>query len=102
LGNTAKPTGLWAEELTTPYYALVDAGFDVSLASPLGGTPPWVAESLQVKPDDTGSTVTRFLADPVAMAKFNASHKTADLQAAGYSAVFLDGRSAFSPGDQNA
>jgi putative intracellular protease/amidase len=91
LGNTGKLTGLWAEELTTPYYALVDAGFDVTLASPLGGTPPWVADSLQVKPEDTGSTVTRFLADPVAIGKFNATHKTADLQAANYSAVFLPG-----------
>ena len=91
LGNTGKPTGIWAEELTTPYYALVDAGFDVTLASPLGGTPPFVADSVVVKPGDTGSSVTRFLADPVAMGKFNATHKTADMQAASFSAVFLPG-----------
>jgi hypothetical protein len=30
LGSTGKPTGIWAEELTTPYYALVDAGFPSS------------------------------------------------------------------------
>ena len=49
LGNSGQPShgasGIWAEELTTPYYALVDAGFDVTLASPLGGTPPFVADS---------------------------------------------------------
>jgi putative intracellular protease/amidase len=91
LGNTGKPTGIWAEELTTPYYALQDAGFEVTLASPLGGTPPFVADSVQVKPEDTGSSVKRFLADTVAMAKFNATHKTATLNAADYSAVFLPG-----------
>jgi putative intracellular protease/amidase len=91
LGTTGKPTGLWAEELTTPYYALQDAGIEVTLASVQGGTPPFVADSLQVKPEDTGSTVTRFLADPVAMGKFNATHKAADMKAADFSAVFLPG-----------
>ena len=91
LGNTGKTTGLWAEELTTPYYALQDEGFEVTLASPQGGKPPFVEDSLQVKPEDTGSTVTRFLADIVAMGKFNATHKTAGIKAADFSAVFLPG-----------
>jgi putative intracellular protease/amidase len=91
LGTTGKPTGIWAEELTTPYYALIDAGFDVTLASPKGGTPPFVADSVVVKPEDLGSTVKRFLADPVAMGKFNTTHKTADMNAADFSAVMLPG-----------
>jgi putative intracellular protease/amidase len=91
LGNTGKPTGIWAEELTTPYYALQDAGFEVTLASPMGGTPPFVADSLQIKPEDEDSSVTRFLADKVAMSKFNATHKAATMSAADYSAVFLPG-----------
>ena len=33
MGNTDKPTGLWAEELAVPYYALVDAGASVVIAS---------------------------------------------------------------------
>ena len=32
MGDTGKPTGLWAEELAVPYYALADAGVDVTLA----------------------------------------------------------------------
>jgi putative intracellular protease/amidase len=91
LGTTGKPTGIWAEELTTPYYALIDAGFEVTLASPKGGTPPFVADSVVVKPEDLGNTVKRFLADPVAMGKFNATHKTADMNAADFSAVMLPG-----------
>ncbi len=28
-----EPTGLWLEELTTPYYAFIDAGFEVTIVS---------------------------------------------------------------------
>ncbi len=91
LGNTGKPTGIWAEELTTPYYALVDAGFDVTLASPLGGKPPFADGSVKANADDNEGSVKRFLNDAAAMAKFNATLKTADMQAAHFSAVFLPG-----------
>ena len=91
LGNTGKSTGLWAEELTTPYYALVDAGFGVVLASPKGGKPPFAAESVKDAPEENEGSVKRFLADPVAMAMFNATHTTMSVTAADYSAVFLPG-----------
>jgi putative intracellular protease/amidase len=91
LGSTGKPTGLWAEELTTPYYALVDAGFDVVLASPLGGKPPFATGSVKEVMDDNEASVKRFLRDSVAMAKFNTTHLAASLKAADYSAVFLPG-----------
>jgi putative intracellular protease/amidase len=91
LGNTGRPTGIWAEELTTPYYALSDAGVDVVLASPLGGTPPFAAGSVKVAPQENEGSVKRFLEDTSAMAKFNATHKTAAVNSADYSAVFLPG-----------
>ncbi len=91
LGDTGKPTGLWAEELTTPYYALIDAGFDVVMASPLGGKPPFAAESVKAVADENEGTVKRFLNDAVAMGKFNSTHKTSAVSAAEYSAVFLPG-----------
>ena len=40
LGNTGKKTGFWTEELAAPYYALVDQGAEITLASPKGGQPP--------------------------------------------------------------
>ena len=40
LGNTGEKTGFWLEEFAAPYYQLIDAGFTVTLASPLGGQPP--------------------------------------------------------------
>ncbi len=91
LGNTGKPTGIWAEELTTPYYALVDAGFDVVLASPLGGTPPLATGSFKEAPADNEGSVKRFFDDAAATAKFKATHVAASLKATDYSAVFLPG-----------
>ena len=35
--DIAKPTGVFASEMTVPYYAFLDAGMDVDLASPAGG-----------------------------------------------------------------
>ena len=40
LGNTGKKTGFWLEELAAPYYIFLDAGAEITLASPLGGKPP--------------------------------------------------------------
>lgn len=40
LGNTGKKTGFWLEEFAAPYYALKDAGAELTLASPAGGQPP--------------------------------------------------------------
>lgn len=67
LGNTGKPTGFHYEELTTPYYALKDAGFSVTLASPKGGA---VAHDPASLPDETGerpASVQRFLQDDEAL-----------------------------------
>ena len=91
LGSTGKPTGLWAEEMTTPYYALVNAGFDVVLASPLGGKPPFAEGSVKANPQDNEGSVKRFLNDAAAMAKLSTTHPTASVKAADYSATFLPG-----------
>ena len=40
LGNTGKKTGFWVEEFAAPYYAFIDAGVKVTLASPSGGQAP--------------------------------------------------------------
>lgn len=40
LGDTGKKTGFWLEEFAAPYYAFVDAGAQITLASPKGGQPP--------------------------------------------------------------
>ena len=45
--DIAKPTGVFASEMTVPYYAFLDAGMDVDLASPAGGM---IAGRSQVAP----------------------------------------------------
>lgn len=40
LGDTGKKTGFWLEELADPYYVFMDAGAEITLASPKGGQPP--------------------------------------------------------------
>ena len=40
LGDTGEKTGFWLEELAAPYYAFLDAGAQLTLASPKGGLPP--------------------------------------------------------------
>ena len=38
--DVGKPTGVFASELTVPYYLFLDAGMDVDVASPAGGIDP--------------------------------------------------------------
>jgi putative intracellular protease/amidase len=91
LGDTGKPTGIWAEEFTTPYFALLDAGFAVELASPLGGTPPFAEGSVKSPADQNEGSVRRFLLDTKAMAALSATKKTSEVRAADYAGVFLPG-----------
>jgi putative intracellular protease/amidase len=40
LGDTGEKTGIWLEELSTPYWVLSDAGFELDIASTRGGKAP--------------------------------------------------------------
>ena len=42
LGSTGRGTGFYYDEMAAPYWALVDAGFDVDLASVQGGEAPQI------------------------------------------------------------
>jgi putative intracellular protease/amidase len=66
LGKTGNKTGFWMEELTAPYYAFQDAGYEVRIASPLGGQPP-IDPGSQAK-EMQGPSVARFEADNKAVA----------------------------------
>jgi putative intracellular protease/amidase len=90
LGDTGKPTGVWAEELATPYYELVDAGAQVHLASPKGGAVPMDPGSIK----STGSNapiVERLLADRSLQAALGQTRRVADVDASAYDAVFFPG-----------
>lgn len=66
LGNTGNKTGFWLEEFAAPYYTFLDAGADITVASPNGGQPPLDPKS--DLPDFQTELTQRFKADPAAQA----------------------------------
>ena len=87
--EVGKPTGVFARELTAPYYAFIDAGMNVDIASPTGGLVPVDPTSLKAlirSVDDD-----RFLADDELRTALVNSAAIGDLDMAGYDIVFLAG-----------
>lgn len=76
LADGATPTGLWLEELATPYFVFKDAGATITLASPAGGAPPIDPRSEKTPTPST----ERFLSDAEATEAFAHTKRLADLQ----------------------
>ncbi|KAG1436632.1 hypothetical protein G6F57_020579 [Rhizopus arrhizus] len=89
LGNTGRKTGFWLEEFAAPFYAFVDAGATVTLASPKGGQPPLDPKSDD--PDAQPDAPRRFRQDAEAQRVLASTRRLADVQAADYDAVFYPG-----------
>lgn len=85
-----EPTGVWLEELTTPYYAFVDAGADVTLASIAGGAIPIDARSLKPKGENDAS-VERYYDDAALKEAVENTPRFETLDVSSYDAVFLPG-----------
>lgn len=90
LGDSGRSTGFYYEELATPYWALVDAGLSVDIASIQGGPAPHDPGSLGAAGTRPAS-VERFVINAAAMAKVNATLPVAGLRAEDYDAIFLPG-----------
>ncbi|NOI67566.1 type 1 glutamine amidotransferase domain-containing protein [Vibrio sp. 99-8-1] len=89
LGDTGEKTGFWVEEFAAPYYAFIDAGIDVTLASPAGGQPPIDPKS---ELDDFQTEATkRFDADTTAQQQLASTLKLADVSSQQFDAVFYPG-----------
>ena len=89
LGEGGKATGVFGSELTAPYYAFLDAGMQVDIASIKGGAVPIEPDSflwLLAAPSDK-----RYLKDPQARAKVQASLPLDTLALGQYDIVFLAG-----------
>lgn len=89
LGDTGDPTGFWLEEFAAPYYRLVDAGADVTLASPKGGQPPLDPKSDE--PDAQTDATRRFRADGDAQRRLASTAVLAEVSADNFDAVFYPG-----------
>ncbi|WP_137168075.1 type 1 glutamine amidotransferase domain-containing protein [Salinimonas lutimaris] len=89
LGNTGKKTGMWLEEFASPYYAFVDEGYTITLASTMGGQVPIDPASLtdDALTDDT----KRFSDDDNAKSALASTIPLDDVKAEEFDAVFYPG-----------
>ncbi len=90
LGDTGRATGIWAEELATPYRRFRAAGHQVEIASPRGGAIPFDPASLPAAGDQPPD-VAWMLADDVAKAQIMDSLRVAQVDAQAYDALFFPG-----------
>lgn len=89
LGDTGEKTGFWLEELAAPYYRFLDAGAELTLASPRGGQPPLDPKS--ALPDFQTAATRRFEADPTATEALASTVRLADVRLDDFDAVFYPG-----------
>lgn len=86
LGTSGKGTGYELTELSRAYYVFKANGFDVDVASPLGGKPPVVLDN-----DDMGVFDYAFLNDSIAQSKTNKSLLLKDVKPDLYEAIYFVG-----------
>jgi len=89
LGDTGKKTGFWLEEFAAPYYVFLDAGAEITVASPKGGQPPLDPKSDE--PDSQTEMTERFRRDKAAQQVLANTNVLSELKEADYDAVFYPG-----------
>lgn len=89
LGDTGRETGFWLEELAAPYYSFKEAGAAITLASPLGGRPPF--DPASAGPDYETDQTRRFLADQEALNQLGRTVKLPEVSPSDFDAVFYPG-----------
>ncbi len=87
--NTDASTGVWLGEFTDPYYEFIDAGYQVTLASPEGGEPP-IDPMSQLTEMITGSN-RRFQDDNEARRKFENTLMLEAIRTEEYDGIFIPG-----------
>jgi putative intracellular protease/amidase len=91
LGATGRATGFYFDEMAAPYYALVDAGHNVDIASIKGGQAVHDPGSIKENPVERPKAVQRFLNDAAAMKKLSDTLAIDRIDPSRYDAVFLPG-----------
>jgi putative intracellular protease/amidase len=89
LGDTGKKIGVYASEMTVPYYRFLEADMIVDVASIKGGRIP--VESLSLKYPLATPEDNRFLNDKVFLEKVEHSLLIDDLDFTGYDIIFMSG-----------
>lgn len=86
MGSSEKATGYELTELARAYYVFQANGFEVDIASPLGGKPPVVIDD-----DDMSAYDYAFLNDSIAQYKTSHTIAVQDINSNEYQAVFFAG-----------
>ena len=89
LGDTGRATGVFGSEMTVPYFAFLDAGLKVDIASIKGGkipVEPWSMAWPMATAEDR-----RFRGDNTAIEKLNNSIPIGNINAADYDVIFIAG-----------
>lgn len=89
LGTSGEKTGFWLEELAAPYYVFKDAGAEITLASPKGGSPPVDPKSQD--PSAQTEATRRFQRDRKALNALQDTLPLASVSASGFDAIFYPG-----------
>ncbi|MEO1035561.1 MAG: type 1 glutamine amidotransferase domain-containing protein [Pseudomonadota bacterium] len=90
IGANGESTGVWIEELATPYYRLLDAGHRIQLYSPVGGAVSISPQSL-IPPAGTSPAVTRWQNDPRAIEALATTAPLSALDVAAIDALLVPG-----------
>jgi len=94
LGKTGYATGLWLPEMTHPYYALKNAGFEIVVSSPNGGNAPIDPYSIPSNPVGSNRDdpmTEKFLSSPEDVSRLNNTVPLANIDPKDYSAVVFPG-----------
>lgn len=89
LGDTGEKTGFWVEEFAAPYYAFIDAGAEVTLASPEGGQPP--IDPTSTLADFETDATKRYDNDSAAKTLMANTKILSEVNASDFDAVFYPG-----------
>lgn len=90
MGQSGRQTGIWAEEVIVPYMLFSEAGYQIDIASPLGGQAPFDPGS--IKPaGQNNPIIERFLADAVAQTKVKQTLRVSEVHVQPYDALFFPG-----------
>jgi len=90
MAPTNDPTGVWLEEVTTPYYAFIDEGYNVEIATVAGGNVPIDPRSIGDEQKKEES-VARYYEDSALQAAFKNTTSAEDIDIQKYDAVFFPG-----------
>ncbi len=87
IGQTGKPSGYYLPEVTHPYFELAKKGWEIDIASPLGGEAPMDPKSR----DLSDAANKKFLEDPQTSRKLTATLALKDIRSQDYAGVLYAG-----------